>query len=196
MKNNSKPILKALLFFMKVTVIQMLIICASAMLGYAVDTRGQEILDKKVSLQAHEMDLKGLLAEIEAQTNVKFTYRSRVIRDYHRITINTTQMKLGELLDVVLDPGIEYEVVGKQIVLKSNPSLEVTLTESTSSIPNQMQITGTIKDDTGSPMPGVNVLVKGTNNGTSTDTNGLYSIQVDDENSILVFSFIGYTTRK
>ncbi|HTJ51187.1 MAG TPA: TonB-dependent receptor, partial [Cyclobacteriaceae bacterium] len=154
------------------------------------------ILDKKVSLRAHEMDLKGLLAEIEAQTNVKFTYRSRVIRDYHRITINTTQMKLGELLDVVLDPSIEYEVVGKQIVLKSNPSIEVTSAEVTSSIPNQMQVTGTVKDDTGSPMPGVNVLVKGTNNGTSTDTNGSYSIQIDDENSVLVFSFIGYTTQE
>lgn len=48
--------------------------------------------------------------------------------------------------------------------------------------------------DDGSPVPGVNVLLKGTNTGTATDADGNYSIAVTDDNSILVFSFIGYQT--
>jgi iron complex outermembrane receptor protein len=54
-------------------------------------------------------------------------------------------------------------------------------------------VSGIVTDDTGSPLPGVNVLVKGTSLGTSTDTKGQYSLSVEDPNAILVFSFIGYT---
>jgi TonB-linked SusC/RagA family outer membrane protein len=53
-------------------------------------------------------------------------------------------------------------------------------------------VTGRITSaEDGTPVPGVNVLVKGTSNGTISDTNGNYSIQVEDSNSQLVFSFIG-----
>jgi TonB-linked SusC/RagA family outer membrane protein len=48
----------------------------------------------------------------------------------------------------------------------------------------------------GEPLPGVNILVKNTNIGTVTDVDGKYNITVPDENNILVFSFIGYTTQE
>src|SRR5688572_16877398 len=57
-------------------------------------------------------------------------------------------------------------------------------------------ITGKVKDENGADFPGVNVLVKGTSVGTSTDINGNYSLEVPDENAVLVFSFIGYTTQE
>ena len=49
-------------------------------------------------------------------------------------------------------------------------------------------------EEGGSPLPGVNVLVKGTQTGTVTDSDGKYSLNVPSASSILVFSFIGYTT--
>jgi len=55
----------------------------------------------------------------------------------------------------------------------------------------QKTVTGTVKDDSGDPMPGVNVIIAGTTNGTITDVNGHYSIQVPDDNAVLHFSFIG-----
>ena len=48
----------------------------------------------------------------------------------------------------------------------------------------------------GVALPGVNVVEKGTTNGTSTDANGNFSLQVTDENSVLVFSFIGYRSQE
>lgn len=56
-------------------------------------------------------------------------------------------------------------------------------------------VTGTITDNQGAPMPGVNIVIKGTTRGTTSDGNGRYSIEADDE-SILQFSFIGYLTQE
>jgi TonB-linked SusC/RagA family outer membrane protein len=55
------------------------------------------------------------------------------------------------------------------------------------------EITGTVSDESGSSLPGVNVVVKGTSQGTVTDVDGNYSISVEGESTILVFSYVGYT---
>ena len=55
------------------------------------------------------------------------------------------------------------------------------------------KVSGTVKDqETGDPLPGVSVLVKGTTNGTITDGSGAFSIEVASENDVLVISFVGY----
>ena len=56
-------------------------------------------------------------------------------------------------------------------------------------------ISGKVTDaETGDNLPGVNIIIKGTSVGTSTDANGSYSLSVSDDNAVLVFSFIGYVT--
>ena len=61
----------------------------------------------------------------------------------------------------------------------------------------EITVTGAVtSSDDGSALPGVSVLVKGTNQGTTTDVDGKYSIQVSDGNAVLVFSFIGYTPQE
>jgi TonB-dependent starch-binding outer membrane protein SusC len=59
----------------------------------------------------------------------------------------------------------------------------------------QQKVTGRIVDGaTGDPMPGVNIIVKGTNIGAIADADGKYSLNVPDKNATLQFSFIGYVT--
>lgn len=57
------------------------------------------------------------------------------------------------------------------------------------------KVSGKVTDDTGEPLPGVNVVEKGTTNGTVTDISGNYSISVD-QNATLVFSFVGYLSQE
>ncbi len=57
-------------------------------------------------------------------------------------------------------------------------------------------VSGKVTDESGAVFPGVNVLVKGTTTGTSTDSDGKYSLSVPDDNSVLVFSAIGYITQE
>ncbi len=57
-------------------------------------------------------------------------------------------------------------------------------------------VSGTIKDSNGQAIPGVNVLVKGTTNGTVSDGEGKYSISIANTDAVLVFSFIGFATQE
>ena len=87
--------------------------------------------------------------------------------------------------------GYQYEIVDRQIIIKSKSVSSV-------SHPNALfqssprKITGQVKDALGEPIIGANVVVKGTTNGTITDIDGNFSLEVP-ENAILVVSFIGYT---
>ncbi len=56
-------------------------------------------------------------------------------------------------------------------------------------------IQGTVKDESGTPMAGVNVVIKGTTNGTVTDANGKYQIEVNS-GAVLSYSFIGYESQE
>jgi TonB-linked SusC/RagA family outer membrane protein len=61
---------------------------------------------------------------------------------------------------------------------------------------NDRRVSGTIKDESGSVLPGVNILVKGTTQGTTSDSDGKYTMDVPQGDVTLVFSFIGYTTQE
>lgn len=59
-----------------------------------------------------------------------------------------------------------------------------------------LKVTGTVQDDQGEPLPGVNILIKGSVAGTVTDLEGRYSLNVDGPDQTLVFSFVGYLTEE
>lgn len=59
----------------------------------------------------------------------------------------------------------------------------------------QKRVTGRVTDASSQPLPGVNIMEKGTTNGATSDQNGNYAITVSSTNSVLSFSFIGYVTQ-
>ena len=198
MKNKPNPIRNALLFFMKITLIHMLITSVTVMMGYAVDSSGQEVLERKLTLQAENADVKTVLAEIEKKADVRFTYRPRLIRDLENVSLDVKEAPLYDVLAKVFGSSLGYEVIGKQIVLKAVPAGETEDDDDAPVVtPNfAVNIVGRIVDEAAQPIPGVNVLVKGTTNGTTSDADGRYALSVVDQNSFLVFSFIGYTTQE
>ena len=84
--------------------------------------------------------------------------------------------------------------MGDYIVLKEKAGGDA-IREAGDGVP-LFTISGRVIDETGVALPGVNVIEKGTNNGTSADAEGSYIINVADEQSVLVFSFIGYVTQE
>ena len=66
----------------------------------------------------------------------------------------------------------------------------------TASLQAQVSVKGKVTDEAGGGMPGVNIIVKGTSTGTTTDAEGAYSLDAPSDQSVLVFSFIGYATQE
>ncbi len=60
----------------------------------------------------------------------------------------------------------------------------------------QTNVSGTVSDENGQPVPGVNVVEKGTATGTSTDADGRYRLTVSSGNAVLTFSFVGYVSQE
>ncbi len=135
------------------------------------------------------------------------------------VTVEIKEESIERVLDIVLDgTDITYRIHKKQIMLippkdnrpvsspmaDSGRDLDM-LVEPNVPVPNftllpiqdyALQVSGTVTDENGAPLPGVNVMVKGTTLGTVTDVNGKYTLSAPDENATLIFSFIGYLSQE
>lgn len=99
---------------------------------------------------------------------------------------------LDEILSEVLkNTGITYEVTHNTVVLRKG-KVNAALPQSKTS-----EVTGKVTDRSGSPLPGVTILIKGTSLGTVTDTEGIFKIALPQKKDVvLVFSFIGMKTQE
>jgi TonB-dependent starch-binding outer membrane protein SusC len=192
MKINPKPNSNFLLFLMKVTLLNVLLISLTFVFSYAVDSNGQGVLDKKVSLRIANIKVKNVLEQLEEKAEINFTYRPEVLKGLKRVSLDATGARLGDLLGQIFSNKVTYEVVGKQIVLTS---AEVEEPEFIRSGKAPITVSGKVIDEAGVAIPGVNVVEKGTTNGITTDTDGKFSLTVD-ENATLIFSFIGFVTQE
>ncbi|WP_229244179.1 TonB-dependent receptor [Emticicia sp. CRIBPO] len=198
---------KHLLFqCMKVSLVQLFFICLFAGVSWANNAGAQELLNRKISLIVVDEKIKSVLSSIEKSANVKFSYSPQVINSNRRISFKAQNSSLGELLNQMLTPlNIVYSVAGNQIILvqksKGQKSTQSTMkaVEEGSDINVQVadqSVSGTVTDVAGEKLPGVSISVKGTTRGTSTDADGKYKITVPDEKSVLVFSFVGFTSQE
>ncbi len=85
-------------------------------------------------------------------------------------------------------------MIMKKIYMRLSMTAALLLMLASVVLAQERTVTGTVTDESGSGMPGVNVLVKGTSTGTATDADGSYAISVSGGDAILVFTFVGYTT--
>ena len=139
-----------------------------------------------VNIHMENAKIENILKEIEKQSEYRFFYdaNSIVLNDVADVTWNSTKVS-DALSELFGQKGIAYRLIDKQIVLFPTSMLDVTAAA------QGITITGTVTD-IGGPLPGVNVVVKGTSYGSVTDVNGRYSINVPDENAVLQFTFVGY----
>lgn len=194
--NKPRPVHYQLVFFMRVTIVHILLSCTTALFGYAADTKGQEVLDRKITLEADSQELRDVLAELEKQADVKFTYRPRLIEVHRIVSVNARELRLGDVLADLFGSTIDLSVIGKQIVLKPAPRAEAVASAAAPFEAAPKPIKGRVIDDSGSPLPGVNVLIKGTTLGTTTDVEGNYTLDVADDAAVLIFTFIGYASQE
>jgi TonB-linked SusC/RagA family outer membrane protein len=198
--NKKIPIRGSVSKVMRTTVKHLFIsfLCCSVAMAYPL--REQELLSKEISLKVESMHIKKILNLIEKQADVKFVYSTSSIS--HTQTTHLKELKgpLNKVLEQILSPlQVSYEVVGNtRILLRKKPSGTVIPTPGLLS-PNQQidrKISGKVIDEKGEGLPGVNILVLGSQQGTSTNEKGDYQLSVGDGSVTLKFSFIGYISQE
>lgn len=195
------PIPKIWWNLMKITLSQLLLIVLCSGMAIAHDTRAQEVLNRTISVAGEQLELSRILSDIEKQANVKFVYSTK-IKSTQRLSVSLNNRRLSTVLDQILKPiEVTYEVIENRILLKKVKNEKEVLPNGDASSLELFRnvdrnITGTVSDEKGVGLPGVSILVKGTQRGTNTDVNGNYRLSIPDDNIILVFSFVGYLSQE
>ena len=144
----------------------------------------------RVNIHLNNTKTQTVLEEIEKQTDYLFIYNTKEVDLNREVSISAQDETVSKVLSTIFDgTNISYAMEGSNIMLMEKPSTE--------SIPQQdtRQITGTVVDAAGVPVIGANVMVKGTTNGTITDIDGKFMLEVA-EDAILQVSYIGYTNQE
>jgi len=203
MKKNSIP-LKILVTVIKVTCIPFLVSLICTSLSFASNGVAQELLNRELSIQANQQELKSVLARIERSAKVKFSYVPSLIKN-QKVTLSANNQTLNEVLKELLVPlQIRFSVSGEYIILNKkqedapgNPKDQGMLVPLPYLHPVDITIKGQVlASDSKEPLPGVSVVVKGTQQGAITSGDGSYTLVVPDEKSVLVFSFVGYVSQE
>ncbi len=146
----------------------------------------------RLSLNLKDVSIENVLDEIENQSEFYFLFNQKLVNVDRKVDINAKNKQIKDILtDLFADENVNYMVLDRQILLSPEYLTEgINVTRDRQ--PQEIVITGKVTEENSTPLPGVNILIKGTILGTITDVDGNYSIEVDDPNATLVFSFIGF----
>jgi len=174
-------VLRKALFVMKLTTLIFLITSLSLMAGesYSQETR--------ISLNMKNVQIKDVLLKIENSSEFFFIYNNQLIDVDRNVSISVNNEKISDVLsNIFQDQQVEFQLTDRKIVIVPTEM---------SNQQSQTKVSGKVTDSTGSPIPGVTVLVKGTTNGVLTDLDGKYSLSNIPEGAFMQFSFVGMKTQ-
>jgi TonB-linked SusC/RagA family outer membrane protein len=166
--------------------------------------RGQTLENIQVTVDLQNENLTELFKKIEKQTKLTFAYIPDQLKDYSDLTIPSATRSVKETLDLALkNTKLSYRQSDNSVVIfKKESSKDESDNQSSSSSPSSSSgqsgsssglhyVSGRVVDSKASAIPGVNILIRGTSEGTVTDADGKYSLQVTGSD-LLLFSFIGF----
>ena len=143
---------------------------------------------QSVTYQFKNVPLKTVLKEVEKQSKFSIMYKKDVVDENRLVTADFKNTSLEQVLSTVLGDGVTFSIQDKMIIISKKGT-------NTSQQGKKQKITGVITDSNGEPVIGANVMVKATGNGTITDVDGNFHLDVQS-NDVLEISYIGYTTQR
>lgn len=163
---------------MRITVFLLL---ASIIQTFANDAYSQKT---RLSLDFSNTKLVDVFDEIEELSEFYFLYNEKLVDTDREVSMSFENQKINEILERLFsDTDVVYTIADRKIILAPEFLSE-----------NQQQkksISGKVTDETGQPLPGVTVIIKGTTRGTVTNMDGSYSLSNIPDDAILAFLFVG-----
>lgn len=144
--------------------------------------------EQSVTISMKNAYLKDILWEIQRQTTFVFMYHEEDLDKVGKVNIEAKSLTVEKILrDCLKGTSLTYVFLDEVIVLKSLDDEKK----------KEIRIAGKVMDEEKSPLPGVTIMVKGTNLGTATNPEGRYSLTLPEMKDVtLVFSFVGMLSRE
>ena len=144
---------------------------------------------EKISMKLTNLTIEQALEQITKQNGYSYVIKSSDLNMQKKTSVDVTDEPIREVLYKVFEgQPVSIEIVGKSIrISKENRNAPTGTSQ-------KKVVKGTVTDETNQPVAGVNVVEQGTTNGTITDMNGNYSLEVSGPNAVLQYSFIGSRT--
>lgn len=152
-------------------------------------------LEKKISINAHNIPLGKVIKLINEQGGIYFSFSPQTIPIDKKISIHAKDLPVRTILDNLLPPnGIDYFLSESQVVLKLHQPLAGEDPNDNKVISRRSTISGYVHDSaSGEVIIGANVYDKTTLQGTTTNGYGFYSLTLSEGKYLVAFSFIGYS---
>ncbi len=184
MKNNDTRIIDKriqtfinYLLMMKFTILLLLISFQSV----AFNSTAQD----KIDLNIKNTPIVHVLQSIEQQGKYRFVYKNDIIPERTRVSVNVKNADFDMVMNKVLNNTLlTYQKLNNGLVAIVKKA------------PQRIPVRGVIRDSTGNPLPNVSIVEKGTTNGTISEIDGSFTLEVADANATLIFSHVNYTTQE
>ncbi|MDM8172895.1 TonB-dependent receptor [Olivibacter sp. 47] len=153
-----------------------------------------KVFSQEINLSVKNAPLASILKSISKQSGYRLFYNSKLLQQAKPVTINLQHASLEESLEKALaGQTLAYSIEDKSIVIRNQVEQS---TPPIQSVVQQLRVGGLVKDEAGLPLAGVSVQEKGVKNGTLTDSQGRFSLNLSKNNAMLVFTYLGYTPRE
>jgi len=180
-------LLKKIWRMMKLTGLFMLISFVAISAGtYSQNTR--------FSFKIENGTLNDLFLYLEQNSEFRFSYNKSDLDDTQRISIKFENESVEQILDKVLDTDrLSISVKNEYVIITNKGNVTGKPFDNAINQPVRT-VSGKVTDSSGTPLPGVTVVISGTTQGTITDSDGQYSLKNVPGDATLVFSFVGMKT--
>ncbi|WP_054717532.1 SusC/RagA family TonB-linked outer membrane protein [Marinifilum fragile] len=172
------PSIRKTLLVMKLSFI--LILVGSLQLSASV------LLGQQVSVQV-KSSLVDVLEDLNHQTGTYFMYNVHEINDKIEVQLDMKDASLEEVMNEICQQApVKYEIVEDFVIITKKDPVPVI-----KEVQEKKKLKGKVTDKYGEPLPGVSVVIKGSTTGVATDINGNYTLELENPNAVLIFSFVG-----
>lgn len=162
--------------------IRVAILCLSLAMAGSLPIDAQ-----KVTFHEGSISLKQAFEKLESSSAYKIAYNDSQLDVSRKVSMDQKDMEVLQVLSQLLkNTGYTYKINGNYVII---------VPEEVKTVKGKKQVSGVIVDTNGDPVIGANVVEKGTTNGTITDLDGKFTLEVND-NSVLQVSYIGYNTQE
>lgn len=162
-----------------------LLICIFSMQSFANNSMAQE----NITLRLENASLKKAFKTIEKQSTFRFLYNDNILPDNPKINVSISDQPVDEVMKKLLENmPLAFKIIGTNLIVVSEKGKENEVAFVT--------ISGRITNVAGQPVANVNIIEKGTNNGTVSKEDGTFTLNISNTNASLIISYVGFITEE